>query len=133
MATRPQSNQLQAGTLALIGIALWLGVLAFGVAIWFVHRAGKFPVRAQPMALNYAVAAAAVAAVAAALALRGGIARTENGPERYTKILTVWSVGEGAALFGGVLFLLSNEAQWYALGLLAMLTVYVLVPLRKPT
>jgi hypothetical protein len=34
-------------------------------------------------------------------------------------------------LFGGVLFLLTNEAQWYGLGLIAMLTTFVLVPARR--
>jgi hypothetical protein len=74
-----------------------------------------------------------VLAVAFALAMRGGIRRMDDGPERNSKVISVWACGEGAALFGGVLFLLSNEAQWYAVGLLSMLTTYVLVPLRRPS
>jgi len=55
-----------------------------------------------------------------------------DGPDRNAKVLILWAVGEGAALFGGVLYLLTNEPQWYGLGLLAMLTNFVLVPARRP-
>ncbi len=133
VATRPQTNQPPANALALIGIALWLGVLAFGVVVWFVHRAGTFPIRPAQAQLTYAQLGVCVLAVVFALAMRGGVRRMDDGPERNTKILSAWACGEGAALFGGVLFLLSNEAQWYAVGLLSMLTTYVLVPLRRPS
>ena len=133
MATRPQPNQVQTNALGLIGRGLWLGVLTFGLVIFFIHRAGTFPIRPQPMALRYASAAFSVVAVAVVLALRGEPRRMEDGPERNTKVLTLWAIGEGAALFGAVLYLLTNEAQWYGLGLLSMLTAFVLVPLRKPS
>ena len=133
MATRPQNNQLQTNALALIGTALWLGVLAFGVVVLFVHRAGTFPIRPAQAPLAYAQLGVCVLAVVFALAMRGAIRGMDEGPERNSKILSVWACGEGAALFGGVLFLLSNEAQWYGVGLLSMLTTWVLVPLRRPT
>lgn len=134
MATRPQPspNQLQTQTLGLIGMMLWFGVVAFGVVIWFLHRAGSFAIRPQPMELRYASAAVSVLAVIVALVLRGGVRQMDDGPERNAKVLVLWAVGEGAALFGGVLYLLTNEPQWYGLGLLAMLTNFVLVPLRRP-
>jgi hypothetical protein len=106
-------------------------VIAFGVVVFFVHRAGTFPIRPQPMGLRYASAAMSVLAVTVALVLRGGVRQMEDGPDRNTRVLTLWAVGEGAALFGGVLYLLTNEPQWYGLGLLAMLTTFVLVPLRR--
>ncbi len=133
MATGPQTNQLPANPLALIGIALWLGVVAFGGVVWFIHRAGTFPIRAAQAPLTYAQLGVSVVAVVFALALRGEIRRMDDGPERNSKILSVWACGNGAALFGAVLFLLSNETQSYALGLLAMLTTFVLVPLRRPS
>ena len=133
MATRAQPNTLQANALGYIGMALWLGVIAFGVVVWFIHRAGTFPVRPPQAPLTYAQLFVCVGAVVFALAMRGGIRLMGDGPERNSKILSVWACGEGAALFGGVLFLLSNETQSYALGLLSMLTTYVLVPLRRPT
>jgi hypothetical protein len=135
VATRPQPspNQLQTNALVLIGMALWIGVIAFGVVVFFVHRAGTFPIRPQPMAFRYACAAMSLLAVVAVLVLRGGVRQMQDSPERNTKVLTLWAIGEGPALFGGVLYLLTNEAQWYGLGLLSMLTAFVLVPLRRPS
>jgi len=133
VATRPQTNQIPTNALALIGIALWLGVLAFGVVVWFIHRAGTFPIRPPQAPMTYAQLGVCIGAVVFALALRGGIRRMDDGPERNSKILSVWACGEGAALFGAVLFLLSNETQSYALGLLSMVTTFVLVPLRRPS
>jgi hypothetical protein len=117
----------------LIGRAFWFSVLAFGAVIFFIHRIGTFPIRPQPMALRYASAALSVLAVVVALVQRGAVRQMQDGAERNTKVLTLWCLGDGAALFGGVLFLLTNEVQWYGLGLLAMLTVFVLVPLRRPS
>ena len=133
MATRPRGSQLQTNALPLIGIALWLGVLAFGGVAWFVHRTGTFPIRPAQAQVTYAQVGVSILAVAFAFVTRGQANRMPDGAERNTKILSAWAFGEGAALFGGVLFLLSNEAQWYGLGLLAMLTAYVLVPFRRPT
>ena len=133
MATRPQANQLQTNAIGLIGTALWVSVLAFGAVIWFVHRIRPNTFPPQPMALRYASLAASVLSVVVVLAMRGGVKAMNDGPERNSKVLMLWAFGEAPALFGGVLFLLTSEAQWYALGLLAMLTAYVLVPLRRPT
>jgi hypothetical protein len=133
MATRAQPNQLQTNALGYIGMALWFGVIAFGVVVWFVHRAGRFPIRPAQAPLTYAQLGLCVGAVVFALVMRGRIKGMDDGAERNSKILSVWACGEGAALFGGVLFLLSNETQSYALGLFSMLTTYILVPLRRPT
>src|SRR5262249_52322095 len=123
----------QTNPLPLLGGALWVSVLAFGAVVWFIHRGGKFPIRPAEAALTYAQLGFSVVAVVYAFVMRGGIRQMPDGPARNSKILTVWAVGEAAALFGGVLFLLSNEAQSYGVGLLAMLAAYVLVPLRRPT
>ena len=126
MATTPQLNAPP-----LIRAALWCGVLAFGAVIWFVHQRGLFPTKPQPTAMIAAQAALSVLAVVVALATRG---RAINGPDlasRASSTIQLWAIGEGAALFGGVIFLLSGDAQWYGLGLLSMLTVFVLVPLPR--
>lgn len=127
METTPQINPLK-----LIGTALWIGVLAFGAVAWFLHRNGMFPVSPQPMSLRYAQVGVCIGCVLAALALRKGAAAAPVGPGRRSKILSIWALGEGGALFGGVLLLLTNEPQWYALGLLAMLTTYVVAPPIEP-
>jgi hypothetical protein len=133
VAARPQNNQLQTKAIALVGMALWLGVLAFGAVVLFVHRAGTLPIQPAQAPLTYAQLFVCVGAVVFALAMRGGIRLMGDGPERNSKILSVWACGNGAALFGAVLFLLSDERQSYAVGLLSMLTTFILVPLRRPT
>jgi hypothetical protein len=59
-------------------------------------------------------------------------ARPQNN-QIQTNALVLIGVGlwVSVLLFGGVLFLLTNEAQWYGLGLIAMLTTFVLVPARR--
>ncbi len=131
MAMRQQASRLQTNALAVIGIVLWTGVLLFGAVIAFIHARTGFPVKAQPMSLRYAEMAFSAVAVAVALVRRGRVGRAVDGAERNNQVLQVWAIGDGAALFGGVLFLLTNEAQWYGLGLLAMLTTFILVPLRR--
>jgi len=83
--------------------------------------------------MTFAQLGVSVLAVVFAVVMRGGVRRMDDGPERNSKILSVWACGEGAALFGAVLFLLSNETQSYLLGLVAMLTTFALVPLRRPS
>ncbi len=126
MATRQQLNPS-----AVIRAALWLGVLAFGAVIWFVHQRGLFPTKPQPAAMMAAQAALCVLAVVIAFARRGRAISAPDLPTRATSTIQLWAIGEGAALFGGVIFLLSGDAQWYGLGLLSMLTVFVLVPLPR--
>ena len=67
----------------------------------------------------------------APLAMRGRVARAPDGLERNSGLIQLWAIGEAPALFGGVLFLLTNEPQWYGLGLLVMLTTFVLTPISR--
>lgn len=124
--------QQQANFTGLIRAGLWFGVLAFGVVIWFVHRAGTFPVSQPQTSLQYAQAALSVAAVLFALTRRRRVLEAPDLATRAALTISFWAVGEGAALLGGVIYLLSNDARSYGLGLLAMLTVFVLVPLPRP-
>lgn len=126
MATTSQLNPA-----ALIRAALWIGVLMFGAVAWFMHQRGTFPVRPQPHALNLSQLWLSVMAVVVALMLRRRAIEGPDAQTRSTWTIQLWALGEGAALFGGVLYLLSNEPQWYGLGLLAMATVFVLVPLPR--
>ena len=126
MATRSQLNPA-----ALIRAALWVGVLVFGAVIWFLHQRRAFPIKLQPHALTLAQVWLSVMAVIAAFMLRRRAIDAPNMQTRSTWTIQLWAIGEAAALFGGVLYLLSNEPQWYGLGLLAMATVFSLVPLPR--
>ena len=126
MATRPQFNPA-----AFIRAALWAGVLMFGAVAWFMHQRGVFPAKPQPHGLTLAQLWLSVMAVVAAFMLRRRAIDAPDAQSRATWTIQLWALGEVAALFGGVLYLLSNEPQWYGLGLLAMATVFSLVPLPR--
>ena len=125
------ANTTQVFPAALIRAALWGGVLMFGAVAWFMTQRGAFPTKPQPSAMIVAQLGLCVAAVVVAFMLRR---RAIDGPDVKTRAawtVQLWAIGEGAALFGGVLYLLSGQAQWYGLGLLSMATVFSLVPLPR--
>ncbi len=126
MATRSQTAPL-----ALIRLALWTGVAALGAVTWFLHWRGRFPVSAMPAVLRYTQVALCVLALGAVLAMRGRVVRAADGPERSSGLIRLWAIGESPALFGGVLFLLTNDPQWYGFGLVVMLTTFVLTPIGR--
>jgi hypothetical protein len=118
--------------LAMIRFALAMGVLMFGAVIVFVHRQPTWsPATSLPAALRYAQVAVAIASVGVAFVLRGRAAAEMDMAKRNSLVLTGWSVAEGAALLGGVIFFLTPEWQWYALGLVAMLATFRLLPARR--
>jgi hypothetical protein len=113
-----------------IRFALIAGVLMFGAAILFVHRQAGWKAVTLPPAIGYTQVVCAVVAVLFALALRGRV-MSESAPQRRAALLiTGWAVGEGAALFGGALFLLTAHSQWYLLGLLGMAGSLIALPAR---
>jgi hypothetical protein len=118
--------------LALLRIGLWSGVTLFGIVIWFLHRQPGWTPGATPMAVKYAQAAMSVVAVAIALGMRGRTNRETDDVQRNARLLTLWAVGEAPALLGGVIYFLTGETQSYVLGLFAMLTTFVLLPITRP-
>jgi hypothetical protein len=84
------------------------------------------------MPVKYAQAVMSVLAVAIALAMRGRTNRETNDAQRNSRLLTLWAVGEAPALLGGVIFFVTGEPQSYVLGLFAMLTTLMLLPIARP-
>jgi hypothetical protein len=117
----------------LIRLALIAGVLMFGAVALFVHRQPSWKPGMVPSAIGYALLAYAIVAVSIARAMRGRVLR-EPDPQRRASLLIIgWAVGEGAALFGAVIFFVTGQGQWYLLGLLAMLGVFAFLPIRGAT
>lgn len=123
-------------TLALIRIALLAGVLLFGGVCWLVHRAGPrpFPDPSTLGALRTAGLAvwtlAIVGVIFARLLLDSRARRRAAGAAADAAPLRIlgWAAGQAAALYGGVVWLLTGDPQWYAFGLVMMLGALVLVP-----
>jgi hypothetical protein len=114
----------------IIRLALIAGVLMFGVAILVVHGQTTWKPKTLPPAFGYALVGCAIAAVWAAISMRGRV-MGESEPGRRASLLVIgWVIGESAALFGGVLFLITGQSQWYLLGLLAMGGAFVMLPAK---
>lgn len=117
---RPQSLQL-------IRLSLFAGVLMFGAVTLVVHRQPSWKPGVFPPMLGYVLVAYAIVAVSITLLLKGRVER-ESDPERRAAFLVAgWALGEGAGLFGAVLFYLSGQGQWYVFGLLTMVCAFVLL------
>jgi hypothetical protein len=123
--------QPQRVPLLIMRAAFVSGVLMFGAVIWFLHQNHSFPTRPQPPALAYAQIALSIGAVIFAFVSRGRIAREPNEEIRDAQLLIRWALGQGAALMGGVVFLLSGDVQPYLIGVLAMFISFALLPIRQ--
>lgn len=115
----------------LIRSALLAGVLLFGAVIVFVQRQPDWRPGTLPSAVGYALLAYAIAVIPIAMALRSRLVREVDPGRRATLLLTGWAVGEAAGLVGAVIFFVTGQGQWYLLGLLAMVTAFVLLPVRS--
>jgi hypothetical protein len=121
-----------AGTLAVIRIALLVGVLMFGVVTYVVQRGETWQPAASSLleTLRIALLATWVVAVVLLLILRARLTRLAEVAGRSVLIIA-WAVGEGAALFGGVYYFLSGDPQWFLIGLFLMLASFILFPIRR--
>lgn len=123
----PPANPRPQQPLQMIRLFLMMGVLLFGAVIVLAHRKPDWQPGVLPVAADYALVAAAIFAVAFAVVLKGRVAREPDPQRRPTMLLVGWSVGEAAALIGAVIFFITGQAQWYGLGLLAMVCAFVML------
>lgn len=128
----PPRQPAPASALAILRIALLAGVLAFGAVTYYVQRGATWR-PAAPDALDMvriAMLSTWVVAVLLLLILRARLTRLTEAAGRSVLVIA-WAVGEGAALFGGVYYFLSGDAQWFIAGLFVMLAAFILFPVRR--
>lgn len=121
-----------ASSLAIIRLALLIGVLMFGAVTYYIQRSGEWRA-AEPEALatlRVALLATWVVAVLLLLVLRARLSRLVE-PAGRSMLIVAWAIGEGAALFGGVYYFLSGDGQWFIIGLFIMLASFILFPIRR--
>jgi len=114
----------------LIRLSLVTGVLLFGVVIVIVHRQPGWTPTALPSALGVGLLAYAFFAIAVVSVMRRRIARESDPQRRGSLVLAASAVAEAAGLFGGVLFLLTGQSQWYLIGLATMAISFALLGVR---
>lgn len=121
-----------ASSLAVVRIALLVGVLMFGAVTYYVQRGASWEPAAPDVlnTLHTVMLAVLVMAAVVLLVLRARLGRRSDASER-TMLVIAWAIGESAALFGGVYYFLSGNAQWYIIGLFIMLASFILFPIRR--
>jgi hypothetical protein len=116
-------------TLALIRIALLVGVLAFGGIVWWVRRSGDASYRVDPRALRGAGQAIWGLMTLGTLTLF--LLAGRAAPERRAAFSVIaWALGEATALYGGLYWMLLGNPQWYLYGVACLLLTYFIFPVR---
>ena len=120
----------QTRTLALIRIALLVGVLAFGGIVWYLRRSGDVSYGVNPRGLRAAGQAVWGLMTLGTLGLFLAAGRTS--PERRgTFSVIAWALGEATAIYGGLFWMLLGDPQWYLYGVACLLLTYFIFPVRN--
>lgn len=114
-------------SLQVIRLSLMAGVLMLGAFFLYAHQRPSWEPAVVPSAIQYAMVAFTVCAVAIAALLKGRVERDPDPDHRAGMLVAGWSVCEGAGLSGAVIFFYTGQWQLYALGLLAMVCSFVLL------
>lgn len=117
-------------TLALIRIALLVGVLVFGAFIWYLQRSGWESSGVDRRGLR--VAGQAVWGLMTLGTLGLFLAAGRASPERRAAFSVVaWALGEATAIYGGLFWMMLGDRQWYLYGVACLLLTYFIFPIRN--
>jgi len=118
-------------TLRIIRVAFLTGVLMFGgIAYYLTRQRGGLGESALAGPLQLANIAILILAAAGIMIVQRRHAAERDPARRSTLNIVAWAMGEAAALFGGVHFLLIGEPTPFLVGLGMMLGAFVVVPIR---
>lgn len=131
--TRAPGRPAGVKALAVIRIALMLGVLFFGALAWWLHGRPTWT-PPDPRALRgvrrfVLMSWIAVSVLLIFFRLRLERARTEA--QRHTTLIVAWAVAEAAAMGGAVDFLLTRDTTMFAGGVFVLAAAFVLFPIRR--
>ena len=117
-------------TLALIRIALLVGVLVFGAIIWCLQRSGWESAGVDPRGLRLAGQAVwgLMTLGTLGLFLAAGRASLER---RAAFSVVAWALGEATAIYGGLFWMMLGDRQWYLYGVACLLLTYFIFPIRN--
>jgi len=117
-------------TLALIRIALLVGVLVFGGIVWFLQRSNELTYSVDPRGLR--VAGQAVWGLMTLGTLGLFLAAGRATPERRATFSVIaWALGEATAVYGGLFWMMLGDSQWYLYGVACLLLTYFIFPIRN--
>lgn len=113
-----------------IRIAMLGGVLLFGGVSWFLHRTPDWE-PADAVAIDSLVTVGRFMWIGVILGLAALWFRSRSvtaASQASTFAIIAWSLGETLALYGGVLYFLSDLAGWYVAGVLSLAIAFVAFP-----
>lgn len=118
--------------LAVIRGAILAGILVFGGVAWFLHRdAGWRPAPGlDPELLRWVGLAVWGVAALGVLVVRARWSGVEPG-RRASLAITGWALGEMAALWGAVYYLLTDDPGRYFTGVIFLLLTFYLFPVPR--
>jgi hypothetical protein len=127
------TNELNRKTLTIMRAALLAGVLLLGAAVWWVLRGGERPPLddARESALRLFFTVLAVATAPGIIAVRFAQGRAPGFARKAQLAIVGWALGEGVALLGGVIYMLTGSPRLYLLGVLVLLAAFALVPIPR--
>ncbi len=105
----------------LIRVSMVVGVLLFGAVIWFLHSSGnvQFTLQAGTAhTLLWTGRAVWGSAIIGCIILFGLQQRAPAGAKIQTLSIIAWALGEMTALFGGVIWYMTGQRDWYVAGLI---------------
>jgi hypothetical protein len=116
----------------MIRISLLLGVLMFGGVTYYMRSdpGWEAPAAETLRPLRIAMLCAWIVAILLLLGLRLRLSQRTNVTGN-SLLMIAWSIGEAAALFGGVYYFQSGQASWFISGLFIMLSAFILFPIRR--
>jgi hypothetical protein len=126
-STPPTST---ARALAVIRIALLVGVLVFGGIIWHLRTSGDTSYNVNARALRTAGQAVWALMTVGTLGLFVAVGRV-TAERRATLSVLAWALGEATAIYGGLFWLLLGDKQWYLYGVACLLLTYFIFPVRN--
>jgi hypothetical protein len=114
----------------IIRTALVTGVVLFGLIVWYLSGQRTIePLEAGVVrALQLAFGGLALGGLTAVAVVRSAQSKAKTVAQQGTLAVVGWAVGEGIALFGGVIYLLTTQPALYLVGLVVFLATLVMVP-----
>jgi hypothetical protein len=130
MAT--QGQRPQGTTLRIIRVGLLTGMLMFGAIAFLLTRerggGTGSPEIAEPLQIANIVVL--ILAAAGIMMMQRKHAVETDPSRRTTWNIAGWAMGEAAAMFGGVHYLLVGNPTPYLVGMAMMLVSFIMVPIR---
>ncbi|MCI0437156.1 MAG: hypothetical protein L0271_26500 [Gemmatimonadetes bacterium] len=126
-------SQQQATQYRMIRFALFAGVIVFGGVAWYVSagNAADDGTAAIYRTLGLVFMAVTVMALSGLPVLRKGMERAATPDQRAGLMIAGWALGEGVALFGAVILLMTGRPLLFIVGAGLLIVAFAAFPIPE--